>query len=122
MSVTDKKDFGAAGHGAEHFWRQRLTALANLPLIGFLAVSAALAAPGDYQAARSWVADPLTAPALLLFIVSASWHMRLGMQVIIDDYVHSPALRVAAHIGNHFFAVATGFIAALSVLRLFVGR
>jgi succinate dehydrogenase / fumarate reductase membrane anchor subunit len=113
--------FGAAHDGTSHFWRQRLTALANIPLtIGFVViVIAAVGRPLAEVAAL--IGSPVAAAVLILMILSVCIHMRIGMQVIIEDYIHGPLLKTAVIVANTFFAAAVGVLAALAVLKLAFG-
>jgi succinate dehydrogenase / fumarate reductase, membrane anchor subunit len=82
------RGLGSAKSGTEHFWHQRLTAMANIPLtIGFAVVVASLRGR-NHAAVVQILGSPLVAMLMLLFILSASIHMRIGMRVIIEDYVH----------------------------------
>ena len=96
------KGLGAAGHGVEHWWLHRVTAVSNVPLIiSFVIIVAALAG-SSYEGAVAIVSHPLTAILLLLAVISVTNHMRLGMQIIIEDYVHDKGYKIAAVIANNF--------------------
>lgn len=113
---------GAAHHGTEHFWRQRLTALANLLLIvPFLWILAA-AYGRDYASAVAIVSHPFSAVVLLLLVVSVAIHMRIGMTVVIEDYLPNRAQRVVAVIANTFFCAAIGLVGVFAIVKLSVGR
>ncbi|MFC0284427.1 succinate dehydrogenase, hydrophobic membrane anchor protein [Camelimonas abortus] len=113
---------GAAHHGTEHFWRQRLTAIANLLLtVPFLWVLA-LAYGADFQNAAAVISHPLSAIVLLLMVISASIHMRLGMAVVIEDYVPEKGRRAALVIANTFFCALIGLVGVFAVLKLSLGR
>lgn len=112
---------GSAGEGTGHFWRQRLTAAANVPLIVFfvwLLLSHRGAGRADLATA---FANPLVMALALGAIVSISWHMRLGMQVIVEDYVENEGAKVVLLVLNSFFSFAVGAVAAVSVLLLGLG-
>lgn len=115
------RGLGSAKSGTEHFWMQRLTAVANVPLaIAFIIIVVSVAGR-DFEAARLAVGQPLIAILLLLFILSGIIHMRLGMQVIIEDYVHGEGAKVVSVMANTFFAVATGAAATFAVLKIAFG-
>lgn len=115
------RGLGSARSGTEHFWRQRLTAIANIPLT-IAAVMIVVSLLGrNHAAAVQIIGSPLVAVILLLFIASITYHMRIGMQVIIEDYVHGELLKLVMLIGNTFFAIAVAFGAAFAVLKLSFG-
>jgi len=112
------RGLGAAKSGTEHFWRQRLTAIANVPLtISFVFVVVALLGR-NHAAVVQILGSPLIAIIMLLFIISVTTHMRIGMQVIIEDYVHDEARKFILVIANTFFAVAVGLSSAFAILML----
>jgi len=112
------RGLGSARSGTEHFWLQRLTAVANLPLtIAFGVIVVALLGR-NHAAVVQILGSPLIAVLMLLFIVSITTHMRIGMQVIIEDYVHEEGPRLALLIANTFFAVAVALASAFAILML----
>ena len=109
---------GSAKSGTEHFWRQRLTAVANVPLsIGFVFIVVGLLGR-NHAAVVQILGSPLVAVVMLLFILSVITHMRIGMQVIIEDYVHDETAKFALLMANTFFAVAVGLASAFAILML----
>jgi succinate dehydrogenase / fumarate reductase membrane anchor subunit len=115
------RGLGSAKSGTGHFWHQRLTALANVPLtIGFIAILMSLLGRG-HAAVVQILGSPLVSIVMLLFIGSATYHMKLGMQVIIEDYVHDEKLKVAAIIANTFFAIAVAAVTIFAILKLSFG-
>jgi succinate dehydrogenase / fumarate reductase, membrane anchor subunit len=110
------RGLGSARSGTEHFWRQRLTGLANIPLtIAFLLVILALQG-NSHVGAIALLSSAPVAILMFVFIAVGAYHMKLGMQVIIEDYVHGEGLKIAALIANTAFAV---LIAASSAYALF---
>ena len=112
------RGLGAARSGTEQFWRQRLTAVANVPLvIGFVFIVVGLLGR-NHAAVVQILGSPLVAVVMLLFILSITTHMRIGMQVIIEDYVHDETAKLALLMANTFFAVAVGLASAFAILML----
>jgi succinate dehydrogenase / fumarate reductase membrane anchor subunit len=115
------RGLGSAKSGTEHFWRQRLTAMANIPLsIGFVVVVASLMGR-NHAAVVQILGSPFVAVLMLLFILSATLHMRIGMQVIIEDYVHDDFAKFTLLIANTFFAVVVALTSAFAILKLSFG-
>ena len=112
------RGLGAAKAGTEHFWRQRLTAVANVPLtIAFVLIVVSLLSRNHAGAAQI-LGSPLVAIVMLLFILSITTHMRIGMQVIIEDYVHGEGAKLLFLIANTFFAIAIALASAFALLML----
>ena len=115
------RGLGSAREGTAHFWKQRVTAVSNIFLVCFLIYLVAKFAGRDYATVRAALAQPLHAIPILLLVISGMIHMRLGMQTIIEDYVHSEGPKVAALMLNTFFAIAVGLTSAFAVLKLSFG-
>lgn len=115
------RGFGSAKSGTDHFWAQRLTALANVPLVIFLIASIVALVGADYETVRAYLSMPIVSILFLLLIGSGIYHMRLGMQVVIEDYVHGEATKLLAVIGNNFFSVLVGLACVYAVLKLGFG-
>lgn len=115
------RGLGSAKQGAEHFWHQRLTAVANIFLVTFLVWLLATLAGEDHATVKSTLARPHVALPLLLAILSGLVHMRLGMQTIIEDYIHSEGSKVVVLMLNSFFAIAVGLVCVFAVLKLSFG-
>jgi len=112
---------GTAKSGTEHFWRQRLTAVANIPLT-IVVVIILISLLGRNQAAAAQVlGSPAVAIIMLLFIASITTHMRIGMAAIIEDYVHDDNAKLALLMANTFFTIAVGLACAFGVLKLSFG-
>jgi succinate dehydrogenase / fumarate reductase membrane anchor subunit len=120
--LKNVRRLGSAHEGADHFWKQRLTGVANLILSIFLVALVLALAGHDYDVVRKELAKPIVALPLLLLVLSGVIHMRLGMQVIIEDYVPSEGKKIFLLILNTFFAIVVGAACVFAVLKLsFVG-
>ncbi|SON53739.1 succinate dehydrogenase, hydrophobic membrane anchor protein [Hartmannibacter diazotrophicus] len=115
------RGLGSAKDGTMHFWHQRLTAVANVPLLIYFVIFVISVQGGGYDALVSALHHPLNAIVMLLVVLSGVIHMRLGMQVIIEDYVHSEGLKILALIGNTFFSVFVGLALVFSILKIGFG-
>lgn len=115
------RGFGSAKSGTDDFIRQRLTAIANVPLtIGAIVVVLSLLGSNHAKAAQILGSTPV-AILMLLFVISVFYHMRIGMQVIIEDYVHDERSKYALLILNTFYTFAAGFAAVYAILKLSFG-
>jgi succinate dehydrogenase / fumarate reductase membrane anchor subunit len=115
------RGLGAARSGTGHFWLQRLTAMANIPLT-IAAVTIMITLLGRNQPAAAQILGSMpVAVIMLLFIGSIMIHMRIGMQVIIEDYVHGETAKLALIVANTFFVLVVGMISAYGILKLAFG-
>jgi succinate dehydrogenase / fumarate reductase, membrane anchor subunit len=115
------RGLGSAKDGTDHFWKQRITAVANILLVSYLIVLLVQLAGADYATVKRALARPQNAIALLGLVLSGVMHMRLGMQTIIEDYVHSEGRKVAALMLNTFFSILIGITCVFAVLKLSFG-
>jgi succinate dehydrogenase / fumarate reductase membrane anchor subunit len=109
---------GSAGDGVGHWWSQRLSALALVPLTVWLLVSLLRLPLADYAAVSIWMAAGWNPVLLSLTVIAACWHSLLGVQMVIEDYVHGPAIKLAsllANSGAHVLLAAAGVYAILRV-------
>jgi succinate dehydrogenase / fumarate reductase, membrane anchor subunit len=115
------RGLGTAHSGTEHFWMQRLTGIANLPLIiAFLVVIVSLV--GSSQASViATLSNPFVAMILLAALMSVLIHMRIGMQVIIEDYVHTELRKILLLMANTFFTLAVAIAAVYAILKINFG-
>ena len=112
---------GSARSGTRHFWHQRLTSVANVPLtIAVVLIIIALIGR-NHAAVVQILGSTLVAILMLLFVVSSVYHMWLGMQVIIEDYVHDELPKFLALLANTFFSFAVGLAAVFAILKLSFG-
>ena len=115
------RGLGSAKSGTEHFWMQRLTGVAAVPLSLFVIGLIITTAGSNYAAVKATLGSPLVAIPLILFVISATWHMRIGMQVIIEDYVPQEGPKVALILANTFFSFAIGLGSVFAILKLSFG-
>ena len=112
------RGLGSAKHGAGHFIAQRVSAIALIFLVPWFLISLIGAVRGGYDGALAWVADPINAVLTLLAIGAALYHMRLGMQVVVEDYIAKHGTKNLLLILNTFVCVVLFVAAAYSVLKI----
>lgn len=115
------KGLGSAQAGTEHYWAQRVTGLANLVLLVFLIYSVIRLAGEPLEFVRAYFGSPIVAILGSLFAISAAYHMRIGMQVIIEDYIHRESSKLLLMILNTFFAVAVALTCVIAIIKLSLG-
>lgn len=119
--LSQVRGLGASREGTSHFWWQRLTAVANIPLTLFMLYSIVAHVGDDHAEVAAYLGSPLVSIALLLFILSVIFHMYLGMKTVIEDYVHSEGLKILSLMSSTFFCIAIGFASLFAVLKLSFG-
>jgi succinate dehydrogenase / fumarate reductase, membrane anchor subunit len=115
------RNLGASHSGTTDFWRQRITAVAMVLLILPVIVVVMMLLGSNHATATQTLGSPLVAIILLLFIIASTWHMKIGMQVIIEDYVHHEPLKLAAIMANNFFSFAVALASIYAILKLSSG-
>ncbi len=115
------RGLGSAKEGVHHWWAQRLTAIALVPLTLWFVVSVAGLAGMDHAEAAAWIGSPAVTVLLVLLIAATFWHAQLGVQVVIEDYVHNEAVKLMALIAVKFAAVLLAVATIVAVLRLAFG-
>lgn len=115
------RGLGSAHAGTGHFWLQRLTAIANIPLVIYFVFLIATLSGRSHATVTATLGEPVVALLLLAAILSIVMHMRIGMQIIIEDYVHDEGWKITLLVLNTFFTVGVGLSAAFAVSRLSLG-
>lgn len=109
---------GSAGSGVHHWWAQRFSAILLVPLTLWLVWTLAVLAGADYGEARDWIASPWNAAMAILLVGSTFYHARLGMQVVIEDYVHHRALEVSLQILVAAAALVGAIVSTVAILKV----
>jgi succinate dehydrogenase / fumarate reductase, membrane anchor subunit len=115
------RSLGASHSGTSDFWLQRVTAIAILLLIVPVIVVVMMMLGRNQAGAAQILGSPLIALIMLLFIIASAWHMKIGMQVVIEDYVHNEKLKLASIMANNFFSVAVALASIYAILKLSSG-
>ena len=112
---------GGSKVGTPHWWAQRVTALALVPLAIWFVASVVFQSGSDYEAMLAWAGNPVVAGLLVSLIVATFYHAYLGIEVVLEDYVHNDGIRIASLILTKGAALLLGAIATLSVLKILFG-
>jgi len=115
------RGLGSSRSGSDHYWAQRITAVALVPLVVWFVVSLIVVTGSDLDAVKTWVGKPYNSTLLLLTLLTGIWHGLLGMQVVIEDYVHGALTK---HLSLIFIRLVAAFLAisvSLSTLKLALG-
>lgn len=115
------RGLGSARGGTHHWWVQRLTALALVPLAVWFAASLVMLSGAEWERVGDWMEGPFVMTFLILFIVVGLWHAQLGLQVVIEDYVANEGVRLAGVILVRFIAVVAGLGAVVSICKVGFG-
>jgi succinate dehydrogenase / fumarate reductase membrane anchor subunit len=112
------RGLGSAHHGTDHWIWQRITSVANIPLVFFGILTVVCNIGATRAEALAWIGHPASAIMLLAMVVSFTYHMRLGMQVVIEDYVHDTGWKITALLANTFFSIAVALVAIFAILSI----
>ncbi|MGJ5177970.1 succinate dehydrogenase, hydrophobic membrane anchor protein [Bradyrhizobium oligotrophicum] len=115
------RNLGAAHSGTGDFWRQRMTAVAMTLLIVPVVVVVIMLLGRNQAGAAQILGSLPIAVLMLLFVIASCWHMKIGMQVVIEDYVHSESLKLVAIMANNFFAVTVALASIYALIKLSTG-
>jgi len=119
--LSRARGLGSAKEGVHHFWAQRITAVALIPLVVWFAISLIMMSGADYAVVRAWIGSPVVMVLLTLTIVIGLHHAQLGMQVVVEDYVHNDGMKLALIVLMRFIAVFFGLAAIVAILRIGFG-
>ena len=119
--LKNARGLGSAKDGVHHFVVQRVTAVALVFLSVYVVALLVGLAGSDYATARAAVADPCNAVLLIAFVVAMLWHAQLGVQVVIEDYVHTPGLAIVAQLAVRFTCFLAAVAGVLAILRIVLG-
>ena len=112
------RGLGSAHEGADHWMAQRMTALANLPLVIWFVYSFIKMHDASHAEFTSWLAEPLNAILSILFVISTFYHAVLGSQVVVEDYIHTEWFKTLKLIGNKLFFTGLGIACIFSILKI----
>ena len=119
--IARVRGLGSARSGAHHWWLERLTSVSTLLLFVWFVVSLLRLPSLEHSAVTEWLSAALGAVPMLLLIVSTFWHLKLGLQVVIEDYVHEEGMKFFSITLLNFFTIALGALAFFAVLRIAFG-
>ncbi len=112
---------GSAKAGVEHWWLQRLTAIALAPLTIWVVVLLLKTQSVNYATVRELVASPLNAALLACWVVAVLWHAQLGLQVVIEDYIHNPWMEFTAHVAVKLASLLGVAVSVIAILKVVTG-
>jgi succinate dehydrogenase / fumarate reductase membrane anchor subunit len=115
------RNLGSSHSGTKDFWRQRLTAVAMIVLVVPMIVVVMMLLGRNQAGAAQILGSPLIAIIMLLFITASIWHMKIGMQVVIEDYIHDEKLKLVSIMANNFFSITVALAAAYAIFKLSSG-
>lgn len=119
--LSRARGLGSAKQGVHHWWAQRITAVALIPLVVWFAISLIMMSGADYAVVRAWIGSPVVMVLLTLTIVIGLHHGQIGMQEVVEDYVHGEGMKLALIVLLRFIAVFFGLAAIVAILRIGFG-
>jgi succinate dehydrogenase / fumarate reductase membrane anchor subunit len=119
--IAKARGLGSARSGLQHWKMQRLTAISNVLLVLWFLFSAMALSGSDYDEVRRWLASPVTASLMVLLIISTFYHARLGLQIVVEDYVHHEGAKVATLVAIALLVLALAVACIVAVLTIAIG-
>jgi len=116
--LSQVKGLGSAKEGTGHFWVQRLTAIGLIPMVIWITFAVARLPSMSQADIHAWLGNPFSAVMMIIFLIAAFWHAKLGLQVVIEDYVSDHAVRTVAIIAVNLISVALAVVGVFSVLHI----
>lgn len=112
------RGLGSAKHGAKHWLQQRLTAAGNLVLVTWLLFSILSLPSLDHGAVVAWLSSPLVAVPMILMVISIFWHLKMGMQVMLEDYVHEEGMKLISMLLLNFYAIGGAAFGIFAIAKI----
>ncbi len=119
--LANALNHGSAGDGVGHWWAQRLSAILLLVLMAWVVYAFTVLAGADYQAAREWLGQPIHAALAALFVLTALYHATLGLQVVIEDYIHHRAAEIILLVTIKLAAVIAAVLVVFALFNIASG-
>lgn len=119
--VARARGLGSAKEGLHHWWVQRVSAVALIPLTIWFVASVVGLAGADHGAVAAWIGNPVVAVLLVLLVSAALYHAQLGMQVVYEDYIHSHWLKITADVGTKLLSLVLAAATIFAVLKIALG-
>ena len=119
--IARARGLGPAREGVSHWIRQRLTAISNIVLVLWFVFSAMALAGAGYEEVRAWLASPVPASLMILLVISTFYHARLGVQVVIEDYVHHEGAKIGSLAAVTLITFALAVACIVAVLKIAIG-
>lgn len=121
-AIARVRGLGSAKTGTEHWWMQRVTAVALIPLTLWFVASLVSLAGAEYETAYLWVASPAASVPMILLLLAGLWHGKLGLQVVVEDYIHAEGVKVAILMLLSLATVALGVAGVYAVCKISFGE
>ena len=119
--VARARGLGSAKDGLHHWWVQRVSAVALIPLTIWFVASVVGLAGADHAAVAAWIGNPVVAVLMVLLVAAALYHAQLGMQVVYEDYIHSHWLKVTADVGTKLLSLVLAAATIFAILKIALG-